>query len=309
MAADLRLRASAPVRICDNGGWTDTWFGGPGRVLNFAVSPRVEVTIRKAADDVPPPSNPLVLAALEEYPPGESVEVHVKSDAPAGSGLGTSAAVSVALVAALSASRHERLDAMQLARAGHHLEADVVGVECGVQDHVSAACGGINFISIDAYPSFTVERLAPWPELDELLTVVYLGQPHDSSGVHEDVIDSGDTDVFERLRLAAIDAKAAVAARDLVGFGSSLISNTAAQADLHPGVVGRDALVVIEAARRLGALGWKVNGAGGEGGSVTALSPDAASRLQFEGWVHRYRRYQLIRVAASPDGARLEQVR
>jgi mevalonate kinase len=93
-----------------------------------------------------------------------------------------------------------------------------------------------------------------------------------------------------------------------VGFGSSLISNTAAQADLHPGVVGRDALVVIEAARRLGALGWKVNGAGGEGGSVTVLSSDAGSRLQFEDWVHRYRRYRVIRVAASSDGARLEPV-
>ena len=33
------ITASAPVRVCDNGGWTDTWFGGPGRVLNIAVSP------------------------------------------------------------------------------------------------------------------------------------------------------------------------------------------------------------------------------------------------------------------------------
>ena len=31
------IESSAPVRICDNGGWTDTWFGGPGRVLNMAA--------------------------------------------------------------------------------------------------------------------------------------------------------------------------------------------------------------------------------------------------------------------------------
>ncbi|HEX4862489.1 MAG TPA: hypothetical protein VFV02_00355 [Acidimicrobiales bacterium] len=309
MAADLLVRASAPVRICDNGGWTDTWFGGPGRVLNLAVSPRVEVVVRDAAAEVPAPSNPLVLAALEEYPPMRSVEVHIRSDAPAGSGLGTSAAVSVALVAAFSRLGGEHLDPMKLARAAHYLEADLVGVECGVQDHVSAAFGGINFITIDAYPSFTVEPLAPWPELDGLLTVVYLGQPHDSSGVHEEVIDNGDTGVFERLRLAALDAKTAVAGRDLIEFGRSLVSNTTAQADLHPGVVGRDALVVIEAARRLGALGWKVNGAGGDGGSVTVLSADPDSRRRFDDWVHRYRRYRVLPVAASSEGARIEQIR
>src|SRR5438309_4732014 len=43
------IEASVPVRICDNGGWTDTWFGGPGRVLNIAVNPGVEVSIRATA--------------------------------------------------------------------------------------------------------------------------------------------------------------------------------------------------------------------------------------------------------------------
>ena len=41
------------MRICDNGGWTDTWFGGPGRVVNIAVYPGVDVSIR--ATDGPDP--------------------------------------------------------------------------------------------------------------------------------------------------------------------------------------------------------------------------------------------------------------
>ena len=50
--------ASVPVRICDNGGWTDTWFGGPGRVLNIAVVPGVEVAVTiYSALGVPPPRN------------------------------------------------------------------------------------------------------------------------------------------------------------------------------------------------------------------------------------------------------------
>ena len=302
----MAITASAPVRICDNGGWTDTWFAGPGRVLNVAVSPRVEVTIRRLNADGGVSANPLVRTALQEYPPADPVEVTIKSDAPAGSGLGTSAAVVVSLVAGLIKARGERLDPMDVARAAHHLEADVAGFECGVQDHAAAAFGGINFVNVDAYPVFTVERLGAWPDLDRLLTVVYLGQPHESSDVHDEVIEAGDPAAFERLRQAALSAKAAVVARDLDGFGAALVENTGAQADLHPGVVGRDALVVIEAARRLGAVGWKVNGAGGDGGSVTVLNRSEHSKLEFDRWVHRYRRYRTIPVELSSDGIRVD---
>lgn len=43
----LRLILShAPIRICDNGGWTDTWFAGHGTIFNIAVSPYAEVQIQ-----------------------------------------------------------------------------------------------------------------------------------------------------------------------------------------------------------------------------------------------------------------------
>src|SRR2546421_11669097 len=37
------VNAAAPIRICDNGGWTDTWFAGHGNVFNIAVRPGVGV--------------------------------------------------------------------------------------------------------------------------------------------------------------------------------------------------------------------------------------------------------------------------
>ena len=39
------INSVAPIRICDNGGWTDTWFAGHGKVFNIGVYPYVEVQI------------------------------------------------------------------------------------------------------------------------------------------------------------------------------------------------------------------------------------------------------------------------
>ena len=39
------INSAAPIRICDNGGWTDTWFAGHGSVFNIAVSPYAEVQV------------------------------------------------------------------------------------------------------------------------------------------------------------------------------------------------------------------------------------------------------------------------
>ena len=40
------VNAVAPIRICDNGGWTDTWFAGHGRVFNIGVWPGADVQVR-----------------------------------------------------------------------------------------------------------------------------------------------------------------------------------------------------------------------------------------------------------------------
>jgi D-glycero-alpha-D-manno-heptose-7-phosphate kinase len=40
------VNAVAPIRICDNGGWTDTWFAGHGKVFNIGVCPYVEVQVK-----------------------------------------------------------------------------------------------------------------------------------------------------------------------------------------------------------------------------------------------------------------------
>ena len=171
------------MRICDNGGWTDTWFGGPGRILNVAVTPGVEVAIRTAVGPDPvvlevetfgdryslvpneprDARHPLLEAAIDSFPPprGLAVEISVRSGVPAGCGTGTSAAVAVALLGALAALRLEQRSSRDIAYAAHRLEVDHLGVQSGIQDQLSAALGGINYLEIETYPEASVYPCQP----------------------------------------------------------------------------------------------------------------------------------------------------
>jgi D-glycero-alpha-D-manno-heptose-7-phosphate kinase len=218
---------------------------------------------------------------MQPPPADRAVAIAVQSAVPAGCGAGTSAAVGVALLGALSALRSESRSPRDVAYAAHSLEVDVLGVESGIQDHLSAAFGGINYIEIDPYPHATVQRQPDWEALSPRLTLVALGRAHDSSAVHREVIEHvagrNATPVLDRMRDAAVAAREAVVAQDLRAFGAAMIANTEAQRLLHPALVGASATTAITHARHTGAIGWKVNGAGGDGGSVTILhaSPDA----------------------------------
>lgn len=305
-----RITATAPIRINDIGGWTDTWFAQQGAVCNIAVEPLVHVTVtaRPADDavtldnggnldnlvtidaDVPGP-HPLLEAAVAEVglPPKTAVTVATRSEVPAGAATGTSAAVVVALVAALLALDGRQLPPHEIGRIAHAIEVDRLGLQSGVQDQLASAVGGVNFITITDYPHAIVQPVllsaATKAALDERLMLVFLGRGHVSSAVHEKVITElrGEGPQSARLHVLrdlASAARSALEAGDLDGYGEVMCRNTDAQAALHPELVGDDARRVIGTARHVGAIGWKVNGAGGDGGSVTLLASRAEQGRQ-----------------------------
>jgi len=309
---DRVVNAVAPVRVCDLGGWTDTWFAGHGTVLNIGVYPYVEVqlTVRpRGADDPPvmlhaenfgdryavvpgqplPDRHPLLEAAFVDLgvPDDVSVEVTIWSDAPAGCSTGTSAAVSVALVGALDVLTPGRMTPHEVAVRAHRIESERLGLQTGVQDQLCSAYGGVSVIDIPAYPTATVTPvLLPddlWWELERRLVLLFLGRTHVSSAVHDKVIgelqDEGPgAPRLEALRRLALQGRDALAAGDLTAFGSVMAANTDAQAALHPDLVNPEASQAIELAKAFGAVGWKVNGAGGEGGSLTLLAGTSATQ-------------------------------
>lgn len=301
------INGVAPIRICDNGGWTDTWFAEYGKIFNIGVYPYVEVQIEvfHCADceerivlyaenygdryAVHPERldrdrHPLLEAAIERMrvPEELAIQVTVFSEAPAGGSTGTSAAVTVALIGALDCLTPGRLSTHEVAYTAHAVEVEMLKQQSGIQDQLCAAYGGINFIEMFRYPRAVVSPIeipnSIWWELERRLALIYLGRSHDSSQIHERVIRDlqhagPDSQRLNDLRTTAERSRDAVYAGDFGALGQVMIDNTEAQARLHSDLVSQDARRVIEIARQHGAIGWKVNGAGGEGGSVTLLCP------------------------------------
>ena len=168
----------------------------------------------------------------------------------------------------------------EVAYQAQQVETVRLGRQCGIQDQLAAAYGGISLIEMVQYPQSSVVSIQPdekilW-ELEDRLLVVYLGRPHDSSQVHEQVIAAlenagADEPRLEMLRKTAVSAQTALLAGDFTALGQSFITNTEGQRALHPALINPVAQPIIELAQRHHAAGWKVNGAGGSGGSVALL--------------------------------------
>ncbi len=305
------VNAVAPIRICDVGGWTDTWFAGHGAVFHIAVYPYVEVQVLSATrsrtcdSDVPAnrveivaesygerfavdpkrisyDHHPLLEAAVDvmDLPEDAGLRINIYSEVPPGASTGTSAAVAVALLGALDRLSKGRLSQHEVASLAHSLETEKLGLQSGIQDQLCSAYGGVNYVDMHHYPDATVSNLELpdpiWWELEQRLVVVYLGTPHSSSQIHEQVISdlgsdaSADPRLEEMRRLAGL-ARDAVLSGDFTGFGEIMSRNTEQQRFLHPALVCTKAEEVLSIASDFGVLGAKVNGAGGDGGSLTLL--------------------------------------
>ncbi|MBN1934086.1 MAG: GHMP kinase, partial [Anaerolineae bacterium] len=209
------------------------------------------------------------------------------SEAPAGCSTGTSAAVSVALIGALDCLTPGRMTPHEVALAAHAVETNLLKQQSGIQDQLASAYGGINFIDMYQYPHASVSQIyvsnAVWWELERRLLLIFLGKSHSSSQVHDKVIaeleNAGpDCPKLVPLRKTPAMSRDALYAGDFMALGGAMQINTAAQAELNLALVSADAQQVIDIVRAHGALGWKVNGAGGEGGSITLLCSDISSQ-------------------------------
>jgi D-glycero-alpha-D-manno-heptose-7-phosphate kinase len=221
----------------------------------------------------------LLKSAIKRLEIRKGLDIYVRTEAPPGCGTGTSASVAVALITALNSLSKKERNPLEIAKMAHKLETEELKVESGVQDQYAAAFGGINFMEI-TYPEVNLIPLEIENklifELENQLILVYLSA-RSSSEMHRAVIENykkGDDSTlkaFDIIKNCAYEMKKAIQSNDIRYIGELMNKNWTAQKRLHNLMVNP----IIKEAERIafnnGALGFKVNGAGG-GGSVSILA-------------------------------------
>ncbi len=269
VALDLRVRAAAgPPRR-------------PGR-----LELRAEDLARERSSDPAPGGRcrggPLELLerAARVAVPGVALRLATRSPVRAGSGLGTSSALGVAAAAACRAAAGLPARRPPLVPLVRDLEARVLGIPTGTQDHEAALRGGI--VVLEHRPGGPrVTRLAgrPLAVLRECLLPVDSGAGRSSGPSNWDLFrrriegDPAAVRAFRRVARAGSRAAEAVAAGDLRGLGRAMREDMAARAEWSPLVLTPALREILAAARRAGALGEKVCGAGGGGYAVILVPP------------------------------------
>jgi len=218
-------------------------------------------------------------AALRMFPVLGAFTLTTRCDAPLGSGLGSSGALDVALVAALTRARLERMGERDLAEQAWQVEAVEAKIPGGKQDQYAAALGGWHRLSFRD-PDVGVEPLTLDPSfaaaLERHIVVCYTNRSRVSGDTIARVMSAyerGDRKVTGALRGLKDAAEAMVLAlrgADLTRVGTLLTENWTHQQALDPGMRTPEMARLEEAMREAGAIGGKAAGAGA-GGSMFFL--------------------------------------
>jgi D-glycero-alpha-D-manno-heptose-7-phosphate kinase len=301
----VSVHTRAPLRIDFAGGWTDVQAFAArhgGCVVNAAItlSARADFLlgqsrIRLHAEDLGQHltlASPAELAydgtldlhkaALNMLPVTGGIEILTRSDAPAGSGLGASGALDVALMAGLAQCREEAYSRAELAELGYELETAELRLLGGRQDQYAAALGGFHELTFRSGPA-EIRPLSVAPaaaaDLERHLVLAYTGQSHFSSHTHARVWEAfaaGDAEVCAALSTMgelAPRAADALEASDWPRLAAVVGENWRQQQRLD-GTISTKAVRRIEAAARdAGAWGLKATGAGA-GGCLAILCAD-----------------------------------
>lgn len=231
----------------------------------------------------------LVKAAIKRMDTQGGFSLITASSAPPGSGLGTSASMAVALIAALGELSGPHFLRYQLAELASEIERVDLGIRGGKQDHYASAYGGISFME------FRGEEVRCCPmalsrdtvlELEQNLVLAYTGKSRLSGDIHEKVTGAYErgvrstVDAIEGMKKIAQEVKDALFERNLDRFGRLMLENWEAQKALHPSVTNADIDAAFEAALEAGAVGGKASGAGGGGCLLFYTRPDTKHRVR-----------------------------
>lgn len=295
---DPLIISRTPFRISFVGGGTDLeayYQGGYGAVLSTAIQKYMYVTVNdrfedeirvsyrqtELVDEVSEIEHDLVREAMRYTGVDGGVEVVTIGDVPGrGTGLGSSSSLTVGLLNALHAYRGEHASEERLAREACEIEIDILDEPIGKQDQYAAAYGGLNYIQFNKDGTVEVDPILLDPEtrkaLESRVMAFFTGMTRDSSEILEEQEEKSDEEkreVLDRMRDQAEHLRDALREGDLTGFGDLLHEGWELKKQLASDITNPTLDEYYEKARKAGARGGKISGAGGGGFFTLYVDP------------------------------------
>lgn len=279
-----------PLRISFFGGGTDFKdyyrLNKSGAVLSTAIDKCIYVIIKKRFDDkiyinysrkeiidsVDEIKHDLVREAMRKTGIEKGVEITTLADVPSeGTGLGSSSSVTVGLLNTFYLYQVQSQPAAILARQACEIEIDILKRPIGKQDQYSAAFGNLNLIKFNPDDTVTLQQLSldeeVERELEANLMLIYTGITRRSS----DILSEQKKNIKDRIsvlndiRDMVEEGKEYLIKGKLDDFGKLLHQGWERKKKLAQGISNPLIEEVYQAARKAGALGGKISGAGGGG--------------------------------------------
>jgi D-glycero-alpha-D-manno-heptose-7-phosphate kinase len=319
-ASGIRVvRARAPLRLGLAGGGTDLSpycdeFGGA--VLNLTIhrfayafiAPRTDHQLQFVSSDLEKEETLLLNAEvptdtglmlhrgvynrmIKDYNGGRPIPLTITThaDAPAGSGLGTSSAIVVALVDAFRTFLDLPLGQYDVARLAYEIERHDLKLAGGRQDQYSAAFGGVNFIEFLPGDQIIVNPLrvkqSHIEEFEASMVTCFTGQSRQSGNIVAEQAsrmvakNTEAISALHQLKADAVQMKHALLTGNVLEFATIMQRSWIAKKSTAAAVTNPEIDDLFKYALENGALAGKVSGAGGGGFMMFIATPETRPRL------------------------------
>lgn len=206
-------------------------------------------------------------------------------DVPAGSGLGASSALTVALIGAFAHAMQLPLGSYEIARLAFDIERRQLGMAGGMQDQYAAAFGGFNFMEFLAQGAGVIVnplrlRRSVLNEFESALVICFSGQSRQSAKIIEQQVggisrtDEVTMQAMHRIKHHALEMKARIIAGDIRGLAAILRESWLAKKQTASAISTSAVDGLLDVALDAGAWAGKVSGAGGGGFIMLLTDPE-----------------------------------
>lgn len=215
--------------------------------------------------------------------PLRACKITTYNDAPAGSGLGTSSTMVVAILKAFVEWHSLPLGDYEIARLAYEIERKDLQLSGGKQDQYAAAFGGFNYMEFlkDDMVIVNPLKVKRWilDELEASIVLYFTGRSRSSAAIIDEQkknTSSGNTKSIEamhRIKQGAIDMKLAVLKGDMKEFARILGQGWEDKKKMAGAITNPIIEEAFAVATKAGALAGKVSGAGGGGFIMFFVEP------------------------------------